>query len=92
MNRNEAQRIDPYFLKVWSVYRFKSKSLGEANVEFLGGHKIKIIRGELILPSSGKKLKAGAILSLPMLSSGDWYQLADPVVIETQDESAGETE
>jgi len=92
-NRNEMKRIDPAFLMVGGVYQLKSKSLGTANVEYLGGSKIKVVRGELVLPTSGKRLKAGAVLSLPNMHAGDWYSLCEPEVIEVvEDEQEDESQ
>jgi hypothetical protein len=89
-NRNELRRIDPAFLMVGSVYQLRSKSLGTANVQFLGGSKIKVVRGELVLPSSGKRLRSGSVLSLPTFAGVDFYELNDPVVAEEPEEMESE--
>jgi hypothetical protein len=77
VNRNEGQRIAPEMMETGRVYHFNSRSLGRANLKFLGGSRFQVVGGFLQSQSTKKKFVEGSELTLPNYGIGDFYELPD---------------
>lgn len=79
MNRNIGTKIAPGSMKEGEVYRFHSKALGEANLQFLGGSRFKVVLGSLqSQKDKKKKWPEGSELTLPNFEMGTFYELNEP--------------
>jgi hypothetical protein len=77
VNRNDGTKIAPEHLKKGSIYHFNSRSLGRANLKFLGDLKFQVVGGFLQSQSIKKKYSEGSELTLPNYGIGDFYELPD---------------